>query len=408
MLYRRGDMTAALSVADRAVATLRWEVGEDDGVMGGDADRAEAARWADERVDHTVDLARALNNRAVVCLYLGELDRAEADFDRAEAIYRRAAMHGAAAVASHNRGMVYARRGDLPRALAAFEDAERDLVAVGAPVDRQVVAWAEVLVVAGLAEDVIELLPDVIGRLAEHGLPGDAAEAGLYLAEASVALGRHDAVTLAEQSAERFGALGRRGWAAVADALAVRARLVQHGPASVSIERARTVAEVLDERGMATFAGGSWLVCAEVARARGDARAERAALRRVLPRGSTLPEQVLFVGSCGPPGPARRTPAGRRHRGAARPGPDRAPPRLFAATELRALASEWGAGLATIGLELAVDDGPEAVFAAAERWRATALDPGRRRPPVDHGLVAALGRYRAAHAALGLGCARCR
>ena len=71
---------------------------------------------------------------------------------------------------------------------------------------------------------------------------------------------------------------------------------------------------------------------------------------------------------------------------------------LFEATELRAQASSWGAGLAALETRLAWDERPAALLAATERWRATTVLEPSGRLGDDDDLATLLARYRAVHA----------
>jgi tetratricopeptide (TPR) repeat protein len=374
ILYRQGEMAAALAAADAAVDGL-----------------AEAS---------TLDGARAHNNRAVVRLYFGQLDEAAEDFARAEAIYRVERLDAAAAVTAHNRAMLDARRGRLPDALDTFARAEAELERLGAPVDRQRVARAEVMVLAGLVEDVLDELPAVIDRLEQRGLRHDAAEARLYLAGALRAVGDPATGRMAADTAGVFRSLGRDGWAAIADAIELDSRLDADGPAAVPLPTARRVAVALDAAGMRVFASQAWLATAAVAAAHHDEGEHLAALTRVAGRRETLPEQLLAVEAEARLARRRgdRDGAG-RHVAAGLELVDRHR-ELFACTELRAHASSWGADLAALGVELALErEGAEEVFGAVERWRHNAGVHHHRGRDTDAELQQELARYRVAYAA---------
>ena len=66
VLYRRGEMTRALESADAAVARIG--------------------------PDHPIERARALNNRGVIRLYVGNLVLGRADFDESERLHRAVGM----------------------------------------------------------------------------------------------------------------------------------------------------------------------------------------------------------------------------------------------------------------------------------------------------------------------------
>ncbi len=373
VLYRLGRLDAALAAVDRAVARLP--------------------------LDRPADRARAHNIRGVVRLYLGGAKVGLADLERAEALFTEVGRPLDAADVAHNRGMMLGRLGDLPAALATFDESERRLVELGEPIESLLVDRAEVMVLAGLADDVVRILPPVIERLDRGGMGSDAGEARLYLAMARLELADVRAIDEARDSAAYFRSSGREGWARIADDLEVQAIIRTIGPQAASIERAVLVAEALDDSGMRNFAPGSWLRAATVAECHGDADVALRALTVVARRRGTLPERVAACEAAG-----RRhlllgdRPSARRsfERGLRLLERNRA---LFEATELRIQASAWGEGLAGLLVELAWDTGDaSAVFESAERWRATALATRAPLPPPDAVLADLLADYRAAHA----------
>lgn len=371
--YRLGSLDEALATVDRALAAIP--------------------------VDRPADRARALNNRGLVRLYLGGAREGLRDLELAEALFASLDQRLDAADAAHNRAMMLARLGDLPAALATFDSSEQELAALGEPIDALLVDRAEVMVLAGLADDVVRTLEPVIERLDAGGMAADAGEARLYLAMARLELSDPRAVDDARDTAARFRAAGRDGWARIADDLEVHAMVRTIGPGAAEVRHAAAVARALDEAGMRNFAPASWLRTATVAEHHGDRAAALDALTLVAGRRGTLPERVAACEAAGrrhllldDPAAARRS----FERGLRLLERNRA---LFEATELRIQASGWGEGLARALVELAWDTGDASrVFDAAERWRATALTTRAPLPPADTTLADLLADYRAAHA----------
>ncbi len=370
LLYRIGRLDDARLVLDRALERLPPSSG--------------------------TDQARAFNNRGVVNLYLGALGEAERDFDAGEVRYRAAGLDMAAADLAHNRGMVYARMGDLPRALRAFEAAEQELSTLAGPIDQQIVARSEILVMAGLAEDVLDIVPKAVERLDAAGMAAPAAEGRLYLAMALRILGEPGAEQAALTALQDFDANGRLGWAAIARDELVQARSTSNEDPGLVLDGAEEAAEALDRHGMHDFAAGAWLRVARVALAGEDPRRAGAALDRVRRRRGSLAVRLaadeasaLFHSTSANTLAARRAVLrGLRllelHRS------------LFGATELRAQASAWGAGLAELDIRLAWNAGPVRLLRAAERWRAAATRP-RLEFTDDPGVDRLLATYRATH-----------
>jgi CHAT domain len=373
LLYRQGRLKEALRAADRALAHLP--------------------------PDRQVDRARALNNRAVAGLYLGRLDHAMRDFDDAERVYRAAHLARFAADVVHNRAMVHARRGDLPCALRDFRAAEQELEHLGYGIDAKIVARAEVMAMAGLHEDVIDELPAAVARLDAAGLRTDAAEGRLYLALSAMSLGEDGAAEQAKRASESFRAAGREGWAAIAEDIRLQDRLQSLGARTVGVDEVSRAASELEACGMRVFAAGSWLRVAAVAEAHGRLDLAGAALDRVDGRHRSLAMRLLAFEARA----ARHVLAGRRAQAARTSSGGRRllirHRALFEATELRAQASGWGAGLAALDIRLAWDERPASLLAATERWRATTdLDRSGRLGDGDDDLATLLARYRAVHA----------
>ncbi len=400
---RLDEAREVLEVAERQLG------GQDDGLLDiqrgallyrvGELDRArQALDRALDRIPASaiVDRARALNNRGVVNLYLGALDDAQEDFDSGERFYRSAGLHMAAADLAHNRGMVYARMGNLPRALRAFDAAEAELVELAGPIDQQIIARAEVLVMAGLAEDVLETVPGAVARLDAAGMGAPAAEGRLYLAMARRFLNEDGAGEAAEHALQEFTRSGRLGWAAIARDELVQAHwdLTRISPADV--EQAHHASEELDVHGMQDFATRSWLRTALGACILGDRMRALAALDRIRRRDGSFAVRLAAIEA------NARYQQLRGNRRAARRSLlaglqllelHRA---LFGATELRVQASTWGAGLAEVDIELSWNSGPARLLQACERWRAAASRP---RAPQAHApeLDRLLAAYRATH-----------
>jgi tetratricopeptide (TPR) repeat protein len=68
-----------------------------------------------------VEQAVAMQNRGIVHVYRGDLDAAEADLQRAAAIFERCGQEVRSMEVTHNLGFVASRRGDLPKALELFD-----------------------------------------------------------------------------------------------------------------------------------------------------------------------------------------------------------------------------------------------------------------------------------------------
>ena len=375
VLYRRGEMARALESADAAVARIG--------------------------PDHPIERARALNNRGVIRLYVGNLAVGRGEFDEAERLYRAVGMRIAAAQVLHNRGMLEARLGDLPTALGTFDRAEQELTECGCPIDAQLIARAEIMVMAGLDDDVVELLPDVIVRLSAIGNEADAAEGRIYLSQAMLELRDPATMTYASTAAASFRATGRNGWGVILEDLVFESLVVERGPEALPLTEAMNVAAELDRVGMRVFAATSWLRVGIAALVQGRDDLGVDVLTQVARRHDTAFERIIAY-------EARARVA--QHRGRsdlARRSIAAGLVRIAAlrevmdATDLRVHASGWGDRLARLGVDEAWERGsPSAVLLAGERWRASALSTRRVRGPVGTEQQTLLTEFRSAHGAL--------
>jgi tetratricopeptide (TPR) repeat protein len=367
------------------------------------ASQATARALHEMPLDRWAERARLLNNRGIAELYLGKFARSMADFDQAEMLFRRAGLLVPANRVGHNRGMVLARVGDYPAALRAFADTVAELLALGANVDIQLITQAQVHLSIGLFDEVLETLQDVVDRLSGTGLRHDADQARLYVAQAMLALGLPDAAAYADGTARSMRDSDRTGWAAVADDIALEARLVTHGPEAIDPIEANQVAAALEHGGRRGAAAAGWLRAATVAECHGETELAEHALRRVLARVTTVEERVAAAEArahlalrAGHPVVAK----GHLARGLSLAARHRA---VFDATELRVQSSGWGDRLARLASKLAWDETPSKLLLASEKWRATALAGRPVRPPADPVLAALLADLRAGHAAVNGG-----
>jgi CHAT domain-containing protein/tetratricopeptide (TPR) repeat protein len=341
--------------------------------------------------------ARALSQRGLVLVERGDLGRAERDLARAEELFGGAGPD--AAGARHNRGWVAACAGDVPRALAHYDAAEAMFAAVDVPVSELPLDRARLLLSVGLADEAREVAERAGGALATGGAHAYRAEALVVAASALLASG--DAVAArerAEQAAAMFRRQHRTAWCAVADDVALRARHAA-GERSPSLVRAALrTAEALRHNGLPGPALHAGLLAGVVRQDLADPRAaETLAAAAAARRGRRSADQraqgwyaaaLLREAAGDDAGALAAARAGLRvlEEHAASLG----------ATELRASASVRGRDLATVGQRVALRGGGAArVFEWAERWRATALRLPLVRPPDDPTLAALLAELRA-------------
>ncbi len=176
--------------------------------------------------------ARALVQRAQCSLALGSVRAAAtADLERAETLYTANGQELETADTVMLRGLVSFRFGDLPPALACFDEAADRYAALGVSEPDLAVYRCAVLSAAGLAADALREADAAIGQLAEVG-GRPTKRADLLLVAAEGALAARDAaaaIDRASEAAQLFGRQGRRWWRAQARLARVRAAVLAGG-----------------------------------------------------------------------------------------------------------------------------------------------------------------------------------
>ncbi|MFJ3335072.1 CHAT domain-containing protein [Streptomyces sp. NPDC086766] len=350
------------------------------------------------QADDVIWTARALTLRATVHLALGAVERADADFAAAEALWDTTGQEHDKADAVESRGLAAFRRGDIPAALRLLDEAEERYAELGTPTFMLSIRRCEVLMAAGLAPEALTEADTAIAALDRIG-GQSTRKAELLLAAARAARladDPHTAIARAAVAVRLFAgqrrawwetharlvliearvAIGRRSGRLVADAAAVAGRLASFGsPAAAEASLlAGRIALALDwtadaERHLASAArsrhGGpplarmtGWAAQALRARAAGSGRGVLEACRRGL---DVLDDHRMTLG----------------------------------ASELRARATAQGAELAALAQQASLASGePRRLLVWSERWRATVLSAPPTRPPADPALVSALTAFR--------------
>ncbi len=339
-------------------------------------------------------VAHMLNVRCMVNLALGAVDQADLDAESARRLYRDLDQRVGEAMSIQNRGAAAVRRGDLPTALRLLDQAIGLYKQADEDPPDVTIDLAEAYMVAGLAR---EATATSTGYLAAHDAiqPIKRAELLHMAAAASLAAGDAQAALGQARAARRmFAAQERPYWEARAEYVSLQAR---HAAGrrdkkllAEAIELARRLgaARSDDAPGAYLFAGRlamqrrdhelAEVLLAEVARhrSRGPALARTTAWLAVALQADDAGESHRVLAAC-----QRGLDALDEHRLA------------FGGTELRALATGYGAELAALGLRHTLGSGrPRQLLIWSERWRATALVAPAVRPPDD----AELGRDLAA------------
>jgi len=347
------------------------------------------------------------NNRAVVHLSMRNWDGAYQQLQRAEALYAQGDHLGRTAMVHHNRGVVDAMRGNLPAALAAFDEAEERYRSAGLHPGLLSVDRAEALLTVGLVAEARQAAAEAVDEFAQQRNSVDLVQARLLLAEAALLDG--DSVTALDQADQARRSARRQGrprWAALAGYLRVQARWRNGDRTTSTINAGTRTATELTEAGWLVQSLDARLIVARTALSLGRTDLARSQLIRARSaRRSGLAE--LRVRAWHAEAILRRTEGDRS--GAARAV--RAGLSILdqfqaslGATDMRTHVSAHAEDLARLGVELAVESGtPESIFAAAERGRAGALRFRPAEPPNDAKLAADLAALRQVVTELRLG-----
>jgi CHAT domain-containing protein/tetratricopeptide (TPR) repeat protein len=358
-----------------------------------------------QETGEVTSVARLRLNRGILRAYQGDSEGAVEDLVVAEQIAAQQRLPVLRAMAAHNLGFAHGRRGDLPRALTCFVQAEQAYAALDRPGPQMAVLEAdrcEVLLIAGLVAEAREAAQKAVGAVALTGDVAYLTECRLLLARSLLAGGAYrEADEEASAVAAVFREAGRLPWAAMADYVAVQAEVLaaqdQVLPPLGLLDRCRDVALQLERQGWSveavhvrTFMGRVALALHQPALARAElgqavmarrwgtadlrarawhayallllAEGDRSGAKRALSQGLRVVEEHLTS---------------------------------LGATELRARAAGHGSELARLGTRLALEERrPSALLCWAERWRANSLRFPPARPPEDDRLVADLAELR--------------
>lgn len=385
----RGDQRLKVA-AQRAV--LLWHMGRH-GEAAGLLQQVRDGAGGELRADALVNLGGVLGEQA-------RYDEAEAALRDAARAYEDLELHhDAAAVALHNLAHLYALAGRIPASLEVFDDVERRLDTLGAPVAWLLVGRAQVLLAANLVGEALEAAERATAGLDRRAPLDLRAEAWWRLASARHRQGdAAGAASAAANAARLFQRLRSAPRAAMARRLEVRSMVLVGGPTPVLLARARAIAAELAASGLAADAVEAGVEAIELAAALGrvDAAAtERVNVRAGRGRGPALLRARAWYGEAVALAALGDVPKARQalDRGLRLLDDHRA---SLGSTELRAQASGHGAELAELGVRLAVERGrPADLLRWAERWRAGAL---WRRPVVPGELAAELAALRWARA----------
>ncbi|MEW2294531.1 CHAT domain-containing protein [Streptomyces sp. NPDC006743] len=350
------------------------------------------------QADDVIWTARALTLRATVHLALGAVERADADFTAAEALWDTTGQEHDKADAVESRGLAAFRRGDVPAALRLLDEAEERYAKLGTPTFMLNIRRCEVLMAAGLAPEALAEADAAITELDRLG-GQSTRKAELLLAAARAARladDPHTAIARAAEAVRLFGGQRRAWWAAHARLVLLEARAATGGRSGRLVANAAAVARQLAAFG-SPAAPEAALLAGRIALALGrPAEAERhLAVAARSRRGG--PPLARMTGWAAQALRARAAGSGRGVLEACRRGLDVLDDHrmTLGASELRARATAQGAELAALAQQAALASGsPRRLLVWSERWRATVLSAPPTRPPADPALLSGLTAFR--------------
>lgn len=334
-------------------------------------------------------------NRSIALARLGDWRGAEEDLRHAESGFTATGHIGRSAMVWQNRGLAATVRGDVPAALAAYDESASRYEDAGTDPGLLPIERAEALLSVRLVAEAREAALAAVADYARRRNAVDLVQARLVLAKVALVAGDPTTALREAALARRSATRQRRpGWAALGGYLSLRARRDSGHRTSAMLRSGRRTVTALTDAG--------WVVAAL------DARLIVATLALELGQPSLAEEELSAIGRAGRSGPAemrarawhatallRLVHGDRRGADAALRAGVRVIDRFRAglgASELRAHASGHASELTGLGLRLAVR--PEAVFRWAERGHAAALRLRPARPPGDEALAADLAALR--------------
>lgn len=393
-LFDRGRTRLALGELDRAGALAADEsalrvLGQRALLLERLGRLDEAVALYDEALAHPAvqpHEATVLTNRGIALVFTGRYAEALVDLERVRELEEIDGPSVGLAHTVHNLAFAHASAGDLPRALALFDESDALLQKLGYFTGRSVVARARALLGARLFDEAAAAADHAIEAFAAQRAHADVAEARLLAAQANL---RRSAPVAREQARAAATALrrqGRHALAALADHVAVQAQVLDGTWSRRTLATAERCVDALTRAGLAGEALEARLTAGLLARRIGEPERARVHLAGVsasrsgglaLDRLRGWHAEALLRLDRGDRASARRAIAA---------GIDvvREMQSLLGAADLQAAAAGSGVALADLGLELAIEaDDAWEVLRWVERWRAGSLALGVRREADD-------------------------
>lgn len=387
----------ARSVMQRALILRR--IGRDDEAMHGYRTALRAFRAQGDRLWQ----ARALNNRGILHGYRGDHRLARADLLVAAGLYAELDLPVSAAQVEHNLGFVAAQAGDVPEALARYEQAGVVLSRTG-PDAVGLLDLAEVLQSVRLLPEAHEAALAALNACRDGRLDSVRGQAGLLLASIALDRGEPDEARTAARAARRvFSQQDRPLLAARAHGVQLLAVVATGRADRGTLRSLRATASTFRQAGWLVPAWGAWLDSVRLAAALGDWAAARDGLRNAAGAARRGPaalrtrlwhmRTVLNIADGNVTGAIRTATAGLREFEAHRAS--------LGATELRVLSGVDIAELVQLRLRLALShERADQVLEWSGRCKAAALWLPPARPSRDPIIARDLTRLRRLHADL--------
>ncbi|MFE3849671.1 CHAT domain-containing protein [Streptomyces griseorubiginosus] len=350
------------------------------------------------QADDVIWTARALTLRATVHLALGAVERADADFTAAEALWDTTGQEHDKADAVESRGLAAFRSGDIPAALRLLDEAQERYAKLGTPTFMLTIRRCEVLMAAGLAREALAEADAAIKVL--DGIGGQSTlKAELLLAAARAARlegDAHTAIARADLAVRLFAGQRRTWWETHARLVLIEARVAAGRGSGRLVADAAAVAERLASFG-APAAPEASLLAGRIALDLGWREDAQRHLEVAARSRHSGPPLTRMTGWAARALWARAVGSDRRVLEACRRGLDVLDDHrtTLGASELRARATAQGAELAALAARASLaSGGPRRLLVWSERWRATALSAPPARPPADPGLLGDLTAFR--------------
>nr|BFE52823.1 hypothetical protein GCM10017745_62500 [Saccharothrix mutabilis subsp. capreolus] len=415
VLAQRGSTRSALREVDAAIAVLTGRAGAQARAQRGAIlyhigrlDEAfadyRAAVPALRRAGDRLGVQRTIVNRGLLQAERHDFEAARRDLAEADAIARDLGRELAVGIITGNTGYVAGLRGDVPAALAAFEEAERIITGQGGQVAAVLQDRAALLLSVGLMTEARHAAERAVEAFRRHGRRLKVPEMQLLLAQ--VALSERDWPTAAAHARTALRAFGRQGrarWVALSRAALLQATLGSGEPDRAAARDIDATVATLAATGRPLAAVQARLDAARLAELRGRPEAAaryRAEAARVRRRGpATLRARGWYAEALARRAAGDTAGALRAARNGLRVLDEHHA--ALAASDLRAYSAAHRAELVDVGLRIALAEGrPSAVFEWAERGRASRLLVRPVRPPDDPLLAALLPKLRATTAEL--------